>query len=73
MVKDDSIEENELFAVYYYVKKDDANTKPDRYMATVLTPNYKYELDIQNDKTILQETTETVSYTHLPVAESYTR
>lgn len=58
MVKDDSIEENELFAVYYYVKKDDANTKPDRYMATVLTPNYKYELDIQNDKTILQETTE---------------
>lgn len=58
MVKDDSIEENELFAVYYYVKKDDANTKPDRYMATVLTPNYKYELDIQNDETILQETTE---------------
>lgn len=58
MVKDDSIEENELFAVYYYVKKDDANTKPDRYMATVLTPNYKYELAIQNDKTILQETTE---------------
>lgn len=58
MVKDDSIEENELFAVYYYVKKDDANTKPDRYMATVLTPNYKYELDIQNDKTIFQETTE---------------
>lgn len=58
MVKDDSIEENELFAVYYYVKKDDTNTKPDRYMATVLTPNYKYELDIQNDKTILQETTE---------------
>lgn len=38
MVKDDSIEENELFAVYYYVKKDDADKKPDRYMATVLTP-----------------------------------
>ena len=26
MVKDDSIEENELFAVYYYVRKDDSET-----------------------------------------------
>ncbi|MBD8948436.1 MAG: phage portal protein, partial [Blautia obeum] len=50
MVKDDSIEENELFAVYYYVKKDDSNVKPDHFMATVLTQNYKFELDILNDK-----------------------
>ena len=28
MVKDDSIEENELFAVYYYVRKDDSGTGP---------------------------------------------
>lgn len=48
MVKDDSIEENELFAVYYYVRKDDSGTGPEHYMATILTPNYKYELDIQN-------------------------
>ena len=26
MVKDDSIEERELFAVYYYVRKDDSGT-----------------------------------------------
>lgn len=48
MVKDDSIEENELFAVYYYVRKDDSGAGPEHYMATILTPNYKYELDIQN-------------------------
>ena len=57
MVKDDSIEENELFAVYYYVRKDDSGTGPEHYMATVLTPNYKYELDIQNNE-VPQLTTE---------------
>ena len=57
MVKDDSIEENELFAVYYYVRKDDSGTGPEHYIATVLTPNYKYELDIQNNN-IPQLTTE---------------
>ena len=57
MVKDDSIEENELFAVYYYVRKDDSGTGPEHYIATVLTPNYKYELDIQNNE-IPQLTTE---------------
>lgn len=57
MVKDDSIEENELFAVYYYVRKDDSETGPEHYIATVLTPNYKYELDIQNNE-VPQLTTE---------------
>lgn len=57
MVKDDSIEENELFAVYYYVRKDDSGTGPEHYIATVLTPNYKYELDIQNNE-VPQLTTE---------------
>lgn len=57
MVKDDSIEENELFAVYYYVRKDDSGTGPEHYIATILTPNYKYELDIQ-DNEIPQLTTE---------------
>lgn len=51
MVKDDSIEENELFAVYYYVRKDDSGTGPEHYIATILTPNYKYELDIQDNNT----------------------
>lgn len=49
MVKDDSIEENELFAVYYYIRKDDSGTSPDHYIATVATQNYKYELDIENN------------------------
>lgn len=57
MVKDDSIEENELFAVYYYVRKADSGTGPEHYIATVLTPNYKYELDIQNNE-VPQLTTE---------------
>lgn len=57
MVKDDSIEENELFAVYYYARKDDSGLHPTHYMATVATRNYKYELDIY-DSEGPQETTE---------------
>lgn len=57
MVKDDSIEENELFAVYYYVRKDDSGKLPNHYMATVVTMNYKYELDIEDSNTF-QATTE---------------
>ena len=54
MVKDDSIEENELFAVYYYVRKDDTGQKATHYMATVVSKNYKYELDI-SDSHYIQE------------------
>ena len=57
MVRYDSIEENELFAVYYYAKKDDSGTKTTQYMATVLTQNYKFELSILNTDGS-QETTE---------------
>ena len=57
MVKDDSIEENELFAVYYYIRKDDSGKLTNHYIATVVTMNYKYELDIENNDTI-QATTE---------------
>lgn len=46
MVHDDTIEENELFAVYYYTKKDDTDNKPKIYMVTVLTQNYKYVMSI---------------------------
>ena len=48
MVKDDSIEERELFAVYYYVRKDDSGTSSDHFMATILTSRYRYELDIED-------------------------
>ncbi len=57
MVYDDTIEQNELFAVYYYQKKDDTDTYPIQYIATVLTQNYKYVLNIQ-DSNEPQETTE---------------
>ena len=46
MVHDDTIEENELFAVYYYARKDDTGHKPTAYMATVCTQNYKYVMTI---------------------------
>lgn len=58
MVKDDSIEENELFSVYYRVRKDDSGSAAIHYMATVATPNYIYELDIM-DADGFQKTTET--------------
>lgn len=47
MVYDDTIEQNELFAVYYYIQKDDTGKNTDRYIATILTQNYKWVLDIQ--------------------------
>lgn len=71
MVKDDSIEENELFAVYYYVRKDDSGSNPDHYIATVVTKNYKYELDIENSEAI--QTTTEMPYLHhmgeIPIIE----
>lgn len=48
MVYDDSIEENELFAVYYSVRKDDAHNTKVTFVATVLTANYRYVLNIQD-------------------------
>lgn len=48
MVCDDSIEQKELFAVYYYARKDDTAQTGPVYVATVLTKNYKYVLNIQD-------------------------
>lgn len=48
MVYDDTIEQNELFGVYYYARKDDTEQAVPTYVATVLTQNYKYILDIQD-------------------------
>lgn len=48
MVYDDTIEQKELFAVYYYTKKDDSDKNQTVYVASVLTEHYKYVLNIQN-------------------------
>ena len=48
MVCDDTIEENELFAVYYWKKKDDTKNK-ESWMVTILTKNYKYNVDLESD------------------------
>lgn len=48
VVYDDTIEQNELFGVYYYIRKDDtARTSTPHYIATILTKNYKWVLDIE--------------------------
>lgn len=48
MVYDDTIEQRELFAVYYYEKRDDSDKSLTVYVATVLTQHYKWVLNIQN-------------------------
>ena len=48
MVYDDTIEQGELFAVYYYVRKDDTDRRDITYVATVLTPNFKWVLNIED-------------------------
>lgn len=45
-VYDDTIEQRELFDIYYYPKKDDSNKRPTVYMATILTRHYRYETRI---------------------------
>lgn len=54
MVVDDTIEHNELFGVYYYVKKDDVNEKTS-YVATICTAEHIYNFvlypsDIESGK-----------------------
>lgn len=48
IVYDDTIEQNELFGVYYYAKVDSRDKVNTIYVATVLTRNYKYVMDIQD-------------------------
>lgn len=48
MVYDDTIEQNELFAVYYWEYLP-ANTDTVRYKAFVMTRHFIYELDLDNE------------------------
>lgn len=48
LVYDDSIEQIELFAIYYYVKIDSRDKVNTEYVATILTQNYKYVTDIED-------------------------
>lgn len=48
MVYDDSIEQEELFAVYYYIRKDDTDQTQPVYVATILTKHYKWVLNIED-------------------------
>ena len=45
---DDTIEQKELFGVYYYVKKDDRDKNSPMFIATILTQHYKYVLNIED-------------------------
>lgn len=71
MVHDDTIEENELFAVYYYPKVDSTDKTATRYVATVLTEHYKYVLEIDNVETQqpLTETPEPHYMGEVPITE----
>lgn len=57
IVVDDTIEENELFGVYYYPKKNDAEDIT-QWVATISTQNYKWVLNILNDPKLEQTLTE---------------
>lgn len=58
IVVDDSIEENELFGVYYWPKKDDAKDIK-TWVATICTEHYNWTLNIDNDVKAANTLTET--------------
>lgn len=57
MIYDDTIEENELCGVYYYPKKNDVSGVT-IWVATVVTKNFKYVLNIEDNVDIPQTITE---------------
>ena len=71
VVYDDTIEQNELFAVYYYTKRDDSDKTDKKYVATVVTENYKYILNILNvdDPQITTEVPEPHYKGEVPIIE----
>lgn len=71
MVYDDTIEQRELFAVYYYAKKDDSDKRKTVYVATVLTQHYKWVLNIENIESVqaVTEEPEPHYFDEVPVVE----
>lgn len=71
VVYDDTIEQNELFAVYYYAKKDDTDQNITKYVATILTQNYRYVLNILNseEEQTVTETPEPHYMGEVPITE----
>lgn len=71
MVYDDTIEQRELFAVYYYAKKDDSDKRKTVYVATVLTQHYKWVLNIENIDSVqsVTEEPEPHYFDEVPVVE----
>lgn len=71
IVYDDTIEQRELFAVYYRIEKNDAN-EDIRYVATVLTENYKYTFVFQGNTVESDNITEESEEHHMgyiPIVE----
>lgn len=69
MVYDDTIEQNELFAVYYWEYKP-VNIEVMRYKAFVMTQHYIYELDLDHEykeKTIVTEEPRPHNFGEVPV------
>ena len=48
IVQDDSIEQKELFGVYYYIRRNSA-TNEEKYIATVCTENLIYNFELSTD------------------------
>lgn len=72
MVCDESIEQRELFAVYYYEEKDDSTPANTRWIATVLSQNYKWVLKLnQGGTNALVEEPEEHHLGEVPVTEFY--
>lgn len=71
MVYDDTIEQKELFAVYYYARKDDTDRRNIAYVATVLTQNFKWVLNIEaiDSPQALLEQPEPHYFQEIPVIE----
>lgn len=71
VVCDDTIEGNELFGVYYFAKVDDTDKTNIRYVATVVTKNYKYILNIQDTESLqmLTEAPEPHYFGEVPIIE----
>lgn len=71
MIYDDTIEENELAGVYYYPKKNDAKEVV-KWVATVVTANYKYQLNIENSPDVegtINENPEPHYFGEVPIIE----